>query len=710
MEQFSQMIADALKLPVHRVENTLKLLQGGATIPFISRYRKEATGGLDEVQISEISSRYEKLLELSKRKETIQSTIESLGKLTDDLRRRIDGCWDATELEDIYLPYKPKRKTRAEAARQKGLEPLAAWLMLQRGNALDAYVKNFVKGEVKNEEDALKGARDIIAEQVNEDEQARNQIRHQYSRQAVISAKVVKGKETDEAAAKYRDYFDFSEPLKRCSSHRLLAIRRGEAEGILKVSITPSDETECTDRLERRFVRGNNECSRQVCEAVNDAYKRLLKPAIETEFAALSKEKADDEAIRVFAGNLRQLLLAPPLGQKRILGIDPGFRTGCKVVCLDAQGTLLHNEAIYPHPPKSEYQLAGRKLVKLVEQYRIEAIAIGNGTASRETEQFVTSQRFDREIQVFVVSEDGASIYSASKTARDEFPDYDVTVRGAVSIGRRLMDPLAELVKIDAKSIGVGQYQHDVDQTKLKEALDQTVESCVNLVGVNVNTASSHLLTYVSGLGPVLAKNIVDYRTANGPFRSRRELLKVPRMGAKAFEQCAGFLRIPHAENPLDNSAVHPESYPIVERMAADLHCSVSDLIANRELRSRISPEKYVTDTVGLPTLTDILQELEKPGRDPRQKIQVFEFDKNVRTIDDVQEGMELPGIVTNITNFGCFVDLGIKEKGLIHVSQLADRFVSDPTTVVSIHQHVRVRVIGVDRERKRIALTMKGM
>lgn len=710
MEQFSQMIADALKLPVHRVENTLKLLQGGATIPFISRYRKEATGGLDEVQISEISSRYEKLLELSKRKETIQSTIESLGKLTDDLRRRIDGCWDATELEDIYLPYKPKRKTRAEAARQKGLEPLAAWLMLQRGNALDAYVKNFVKGEVKNEEDALKGARDIIAEQVNEDEQARNQIRHQFSRQAVISAKVVKGKETDEAAAKYRDYFDFSEPLKRCSSHRLLAIRRGEAEGILKVSITPSDETECTDRLERRFVRGNNECSRQVCEAVNDAYKRLLKPAIETEFAALSKEKADDEAIRVFAGNLRQLLLAPPLGQKRVLGIDPGFRTGCKVVCLDAQGTLLHNEAIYPHPPKSEYQLAGRKLVKLVEQYRIEAIAIGNGTASRETEQFVTSQRFDREIQVFVVSEDGASIYSASKTARDEFPDYDVTVRGAVSIGRRLMDPLAELVKIDAKSIGVGQYQHDVDQTKLKEALDQTVESCVNLVGVNVNTASSHLLTYVSGLGPVLAKNIVDYRTANGPFRSRRELLKVPRMGAKAFEQCAGFLRIPHAENPLDNSAVHPESYPIVERMAADLHCSVSDLIANRELRSRISPEKYVTDTVGLPTLTDILQELEKPGRDPRQKIQVFEFDKNVRTIDDIQEGMVLPGIVTNITNFGCFVDLGIKEKGLIHVSQLADRFVSDPTTVVSIHQHVRVRVIGVDRERKRIALTMKGM
>lgn len=704
------MIADALKLPVHRVENTLKLLQGGATIPFISRYRKEATGGLDEVQISEISSRYEKLLELSKRKESIQSTIESLGKLTDDLRRRIDGCWDTTELEDIYLPYKPKRKTRAEAARQKGLEPLAAWLMLQRGNALDAYVKNFVKGEVKNEEDALKGARDIIAEQVNEDEQARNQIRHQFSRQAVISAKVVKGKETDEAAAKYRDYFDFSEPLKRCSSHRLLAIRRGEAEGILKVSITPSDETECTDRLERRFVRGNNECSRQVCEAVNDAYKRLLKPAIETEFAALSKEKADDEAIRVFAGNLRQLLLAPPLGQKRVLGIDPGFRTGCKVVCLDAQGTLLHNEAIYPHPPKSEYQLAGRKLVKLVEQYRIEAIAIGNGTASRETEQFVTSQRFDREIQVFVVSEDGASIYSASKTARDEFPDYDVTVRGAVSIGRRLMDPLAELVKIDAKSIGVGQYQHDVDQSKLKASLDQTVESCVNLVGVNVNTASKHLLTYVSGLGPTLAQNIVDYRTENGAFHSRKELLKVPRMGAKAFEQCAGFLRIPQADNPLDNSAVHPESYAIVEKMAKDLKCSVADLIKNKELRSQIDIKNYVTDTVGLPTLTDILQELDKPGRDPRQKIQVFEFDKNVQTIDDLREGMELPGIINNITNFGCFVDIGIKENGLVHISQLADKFVSDPTTVVSMHQHVRVRVLSIDHERKRIQLTMKGL
>ena len=710
MEQFSQMIATALKLPVHRVENTLKLLQGGATIPFISRYRKEATGGLDEVQIGDIHTRYEKLCELAKRKETVLSTIEEQGKLTDALRERIANCWDATELEDIYLPFKPKRKTRAEAARQKGLEPLAMLLLMQRENNLSARVRQFIKGEVKDEEDALKGARDIIAEQVNEDERARNLIRNQFSRQAIITAKIVKGKEKEEAAQKYRDYFDFSEPLKKCTSHRLLAIRRGEAEGILKVSITPDDETACTERLERQYVHGNGECSAQVAEAVNDAYKRLLKPAIETEFSALSKEKADEEAIRVFAENLRQLLLAPPLGQKRTMGIDPGYRTGCKVVCLDAQGNLLHNEAIYPHPPKSETALAGRKLVKLVEQYKIEAIAIGNGTASRETERFVTSQRYDREVQVFVVSEDGASIYSASKIAREEFPEYDVTVRGAVSIGRRLMDPLAELVKIDAKSIGVGQYQHDVDQTKLKASLDQTVESCVNLVGVNVNTASKHLLTYVSGLGPTLAQNIVNYRAENGAFHSRKELLKVPRMGAKAFEQCAGFLRIPHADNPLDNSAVHPESYAIVEKMAKDLKCSVADLIKDKELRSRIEVKNYVTDTVGLPTLTDIMQELDKPGRDPRQKIQVFEFDKNVQTIDDLREGMELPGIINNITNFGCFVDIGIKENGLVHISQLADKFVSDPTTVVSMHQHVRVRVLSIDHERKRIQLTMKGL
>lgn len=710
MEQFSQMIATALKLPVHRVENTLKLLQGGATIPFISRYRKEATGGFDEVQIGDIHTRYEKLCELAKRKETVLSTIEEQGKLTDTLRERISNCWDATELEDIYLPFKPKRKTRAEAARQKGLEPLAMLLLMQRENNLSARVRQFVKGDVKDEEDALKGARDIIAEQVNEDERARNLIRNQFSRQAMITSKVVKGKEKEEAALKYRDYFDFCEPLKKCTSHRLLAIRRGEAEGILKVSITPDDESACTERLERQYVHGNGECSAQVAEAVNDAYKRLLKPAIETEFSALSKEKADEEAIRVFAENLRQLLLAPPLGQKRTMGIDPGYRTGCKVVCLDAQGTLLHNEAIYPHPPKSETALAGRKLVKLVEQYKIEAIAIGNGTASRETERFVTSQRYDREVQVFVVSEDGASIYSASKIARDEFPEYDVTVRGAVSIGRRLMDSLAELVKIDAKSIGVGQYQHDVDQSKLKASLDQTVESCVNLVGVNVNTASKHLLTYVSGLGPTLAQNIVDYRTENGAFHSRKELLKVPRMGAKAFEQCAGFLRIPQADNPLDNSAVHPESYAIVEKMAKDLKCSVADLIKNKELRSQIDIKNYVTDTVGLPTLTDILQELDKPGRDPRQKIQVFEFDKNVQTIDDLREGMELPGIINNITNFGCFVDIGIKENGLVHISQLADKFVSDPTTVVSMHQHVRVRVLSIDHERKRIQLTMKGL
>ena len=704
MEIFSKMIATALNIAVRQVENTLSLLNGGATIPFISRYRKEATGGLDEVQIGEIKERYDKLTEIAKRKETILKTIEEQGKLTAELKKRIESCWDATELEDIYLPYKPKRKTRAEVARQKGLEPLATILMMQRENNLMARVRTFIKGDVKDEEDALKGARDILAEQVSEDEHARNQLRNQFSRQAIISSKVVKGKE--EEAVKYKDYFDFSEPLKRCTSHRLLAIRRGEAEGLLKVSISPDDE-ECTERLERSYVRGNNECSQQVKEAVRDAYKRLLKPSIETEFAALSKEKADEEAIRVFAGNLRQLLLAPPLGQKRVMGIDPGYRTGCKVVCLDAQGNLLHNETIYPHPPKSEQGISARKLTKLVEQYAIEAIAIGNGTASRETEAFVTNQRYDRKLQVFVVSEDGASIYSASKIAREEFPEYDVTVRGAVSIGRRLMDPLAELVKIDAKSIGVGQYQHDVDQTALKKSLDTTVESCVNSVGVNLNTASRHLLTYVSGLGPTLAQNIVDYRAENGAFTSRKQLMKVPRMGAKAFEQCAGFLRIPDAKNPLDNSAVHPESYAVVEHIAKDMKCSVEDLIKNKELRSQIDIKKYVTDQVGLPTLTDIMAELEKPGRDPRQAIKVFEFDKNVKTIDDLKVGMTLPGIVTNITNFGCFVDVGIKENGLVHVSQLCREFVSDPTTVVSIHQHVQVKVLGIDMERKRISMTM---
>lgn len=704
MEIFSKMIASALNIAERQVNNTLSLFKEGATIPFISRYRKEATGGLNEVQIGEIKHSYEKLYETSKRKDTILKTIDEQGKLTSELKTRIDNCWDATELEDIYLPYKPKRRTRAEVARQKGLEPLANLLMMQRETNLSARVRSFVKGEVKDEEDALKGAKDIIAEQVSEDERSRNLIRNQFSRQAIISSKVIKGKE--EEASKYKDYFDFSEPLKKCTSHRLLAIRRGEAEGLLKVSISPDDE-ECAERLERNYIRSHNECSQQVKEAVHDAYKRLLKPSIETEFAAISKEKADEEAIRVFAGNLRQLLLAPPLGQKRVMGIDPGYRTGCKIVCLDAQGNLLHNETIYPHPPKSEHGVSARKLTKLVEQYQIEAIAIGNGTASRETESFVTNQRYDRKLQVFVVSEDGASIYSASKIAREEFPDYDVTVRGAVSIGRRLMDPLAELVKIDAKSIGVGQYQHDVDQTALKKSLDTTVESCVNSVGVNLNTASRHLLTYISGLGPTLAQNIVDYRAENGAFSSRKELMKVPRMGAKAFEQCAGFLRIPGAKNPLDNTAVHPESYTVVENIAIDMNCSVEDLIKNKEIRNKIDIKKYVTKEVGIPTLTDIMAELEKPGRDPRQAIKVFEFDKSVKSIDDLKEGMKLPGIITNITNFGCFVDVGIKENGLVHVSQLCREFVSDPTKVVSIHQHVEVKVIGIDKERKRVSLTM---
>lgn len=706
-ELFPRLLSDALNIPVKQVKATLELLEGGATIPFISRYRKEATGGLDEVQIESIKSHYEKLNETAKRKETIVNTIREQGKLTAELEKRIAETWDNTTLEDIYLPYKPKRKTRAEAARQKGLAPLATLLLLQREPHPEQQAARFVKGDVKDVDDALKGARDIIAEQVSEDERARNSVRRAFARQGMLTAKVVKGKE--EEAAKYRDYFDFSEPLKRCTSHRLLAIRRAETEGLLKVSITPDDE-ECLQQLDRQFVRGHNACAEQVSEAVQDAYKRLLKPGIETEFAAQSKERADEEAIRVFAENLRQLLLASPLGQKRVMGIDPGFRTGCKVVCLSEQGDLLHNENIYPHPPVNKPQEAFAKLQKMIEAYRIEAIAIGNGTASRETEEFIQSRTWSRDIQVFVVSEQGASIYSASKIARDEFPDYDVTVRGAVSIGRRLMDPLAELVKIDPKSIGVGQYQHDVNQTLLKNALDQTVENCVNLVGVNLNTASSYLLTYISGLGPQLAQNIVSYRAEHGAFASRKELLKVPRMGAKAFEQCAGFLRIPQAQNPLDNTAVHPESYCIVEQMARDLNCTVSELIASKELRAKIKPERYLSDTVGMPTLKDILQELEKPGRDPRGPIKVFEFDKNVRTIDDLCEGMELPGIVGNITNFGAFVDIGIKENGLIHLSQLADHYITDPNEVVSIHQHVRVKVIGIDRERKRIQLSMKGV
>ena len=704
---FHTLIARFLQIPEGQVERTIGLLNEGATIPFISRYRKEVTGGLDEVQIGAIKDQLDKLTELSKRKETILATIEEQEKLTPELRKRIEESWDSTEIEDLYLPYKPKRVTKAEIARRKGLEPLAKIVMMQNENNLSARIKSFIKGEVKNAEEALQGARDIIAEWINENESARNTVRNSFAHTAMITSKVIKGKE--EEGAKYRDYFDFSESLNRASSHRLLALRRGEAEGILRVSISPDAES-CLDRLNRRFVKGRGEVSEQVATAVDDSFKRLLKPSIETEFSNQSKAKADEEAIRVFAENLRQLLLAPPLGQKRVLGVDPGYRTGCKLVCLDAQGNLLHNEAIFPHPPQNEKGKAAAKVAQLVATYAIDAIAIGNGTASRETEQFITNIRYDRKVQVFVVSENGASIYSASKIAREEFPEYDVTVRGAVSIGRRLMDPLAELVKIDPKSIGVGQYQHDVEQNALKKSLDQTVESCVNLVGVNVNTASKHLLTYISGLGPTLAQNIVNYRAEHGPFTSRKELMKVPRMGEKAFEQSAGFLRIPEGKNPLDNSAVHPESYPIVERMAKDLKCSVADLITDKALKKKLKLTDYLTDKVGMPTLLDIMEELDKPGRDPRQTIQVFAFDPTVKTIEDLKEGQVLPGIVTNITNFGCFVDVGIKENGLVHISELADRFVSDPTQVVSIHQHVKVKVLSVDLSRKRVQLSMKGI
>ena len=701
------LISSALSIKASQIEKTIGLLDSGATIPFISRYRKEVTGGLDEVQIGAIKEQNDKLNELVKRRETILKSIEEQEKLTPELKTRIENCWNSSELEDIYLPYKPKRQTRAEIARKKGLESLAKLIMAQHPMDVEGKALSFVKDDVKDTKDAIAGACDIIAEWINEDEYARNTIRNLFEREAVITAKVVKGKE--EEGDKYRDYFDFSEKLSKASSHRILAIRRGESEGFLRVNIAPDEDT-ALERLDKRFIKGDNdnEATNYVADAIEDSYKRLLKPSIETEFSALSKQKADEEAIRVFIENLRQLLLAPPLGQKRVLGIDPGYRTGCKLVCLDAEGNLLHNETIYPHPPQNETSKAGNKVVKLVSTYNIDAIAIGNGTASRETERFITNLRYEKEVKVFVVSENGASIYSASKIAREEFPDYDVTVRGAVSIGRRLMDPLAELVKIDPKSIGVGQYQHDVDQTKLKNSLDLTVESCVNLVGVNVNTASKHLLTYVSGLGPVLAQNIVDYRAAHGAFKSRKELMKVARMGEKAFEQCAGFLRIAEAVNPLDNSAVHPESYHVVEKMAKDLKCTVSELIRNKELKKSLDLKSYITDTVGLPTLNDIMEELDKPGRDPRKGIKMFEFDPNIRTIDDLREGMILPGIVTNITNFGCFVDVGIKENGLVHISEIADRFVSDPTEVVSLHQHVEVKVLSVDTARKRVQLSMK--
>lgn len=706
---YAKMIGKALGLSERSVTNTLQLIDEGCTIPFISRYRKERTGNLDEVQITAISDAYDKLKEISKRKDTVVKTITEQGKMTDDLQRRIDACWDANELEDIYMPFKPKRRTKAQVAREQGLEPLSLILMMQRERNIDAAAQRFVKEGVKDVAAAIKGAQDIVAEMVSEDERSRQQVRSSFRREAIITSKVVKAKADSEEAAKYSDYFDFSEPLRRCSSHRLLAMRRGENEGILRISISADDEV-CLDKLKRQFVHGFGPCQALVGEAVEDAYKRLLKPSIETEFANMSKEKADDEAIGVFAENLRQLLLSAPLGQKRVMGIDPGFRTGCKVVCLDAQGNLLHHEAIFPHPPVNKASVAAHQVEQMVEKYNIEAIAIGNGTASRETAQFVKQLKLGHDVKQFVVSEDGASVYSASKTARDEFPDEDVTVRGAVSIGRRLMDPLAELVKIDPKSIGVGQYQHDVDQSKLKKSLDQTVESCVNLVGVNLNTASQHLLTYVSGLGPTLAKNIVEYRKANGAFASRAQLKKVARLGPSAFEQCAGFLRIPGARNPLDNSAVHPESYHIVEQMAKDNHCTVAQLIGDAAKRKAVDIKKYVTDTVGMPTLTDIMAELEKPGRDPREQIEEFEFDKNVTSVDDLVAGMVLPGIVTNITNFGAFVDVGVHQDGLVHVSQLADRYVADPTQVVKLHQHVKVRVVEVDRKRNRISLSMKKL
>lgn len=707
LENFIKRIAAELQLSTNGVRNTLQLLSEDATIPFISRYRKERTGGLDEVQIGAISDLYDKLNELDKRKKFILSSIEEQEKLTPELKKRIEDCWQMNELEDIYLPFKPKRHTRAEVARQKGLEPLAKVIMAQNVADVERAALPFVKDLVENVEEALKGARDIIAEWVNENERSRQMVRNRFRKEAVITSKVVKGKE--EEAAKYKDYFDYSEPLKRCSSHRYLAVTRGESEGFLKVTISPDDEN-CHEDLCRMFVKGTYSSSQQVSEAVIDGFKRLLKPSIETEFSALSKEKSDEEAIRIFAENLKQLLLAAPLGQKRVLGIDPGFRTGCKIVCLDAQGKLLHNETIYPHAPQRETSLAAKKIAHLVESYDIQAIAIGNGTASRETEEFIQNLRYDRKIQVFVVSENGASIYSASKIAREEFPDYDVTVRGSVSIGRRLMDPLAELVKIEPKSIGVGQYQHDVDQGKLKKSLDQTVINCVNQVGVNLNTASKYLLTYVSGLSSLMAQNIVDYRDSNGAFSSRTELIKVPRIGPKAFEQAAGFLRIPGAKNPLDNTAVHPEQYPLVEKMAKDLKCSVKDLIEQKELRSKIKLEDYVSANVGMPTLKDIMDELDKPGRDPRSKIEVFEFDKTIHKIEDLKEGMVLPGIVTNITAFGCFVDVGIKENGLVHLSQMTDRYITDPSQVVTLHQHLSVKVLSVDLDRKRVQLSMKGV
>ena len=711
MNEYANIIATSLELNQTKVANTLALLDEGCTIPFISRYRKEKTGGLDEVQIANICQWKDKLTELAKRKETICKTIDELGKLTPELKSRIDNTWDSTTLEDIYLPYKPKRRTRAQVARQQGLEPLAQTILLQREPNPQNVARAYVKGDVKDVEAAIKGAQDIIAETISENEQTRQQVRNAFKREAIISSKVIATKKDEEGAQKYTDYFDFSEPLRRCNGNRLLAMRRGESEGFLRVSISIDDE-EITERLQRHYVRGRGACAQLVEEAVADAYKRLIEPSVENEFAAASKEKADEEAIGVFSLNLRQLLLAAPLGQKRVMGVDPGIRTGCKVVCLDAQGNLLYHDVVYPFTPRGNEQAAKTQFQNIADRFKVDAIAVGNGTASRETADILrqAGNAVEPRIPVYVVSEDGASVYSASKTARDEFPNEDVTVRGAVSIGRRLMDPLAELVKIDPKSIGVGQYQHDVDQTKLKKSLDTTVESCVNLVGVNVNTASVHLLTYISGLGPTLAKNIVDYRRDNGAFTSRAQLKKVPRLGPAAFEQCAGFLRVDGAKNPLDNSAVHPERYAVVESMAKDMGCSVGQLIGNNEKIRQIPLAKYVTAEVGMPTLNDIVAELEKPGRDPREDLEEFAFDERVHTVADLVPGMLLPGIVTNITKFGAFVDVGVHQDGLVHVSQLANRYVADPAEVVKLHQHVQVKVVEVDTRRNRISLTMKGV
>jgi uncharacterized protein len=698
----------AKKLGLHdwQVENTIRLMDGGATVPFISRYRKEMTGSLDEVQLMHIKEEYDRLKELDARKEAVIKSIEEQEKMTPELKQRIDAALTMAELEDIYLPYRPKRRTRATIAREKGLEPLAQLILEQKENDPAHKAEDFLTDDVATIEDAVAGASDIIAEWVSEDEKARKQLRYLFDKEAVIYSKVVKGKESE--GIKFSDYYDWSEPLRKCPSHRLLAMRRGEEEGFLRLSVEPEEE-HALDMLNNIFVKGRNASSDIVAEAVKDSWKRLLSSSMETEFRNISKEKADTEAITVFADNLRQLLLGSPLGEKNVLAIDPGFRTGCKIVCLDRQGNLVHNETIYPHPPQNETAMSIKKILSLVNAYKIEAIAIGNGTASRETEDFIKWVKFENDIQVFVVSEAGASIYSASKTAREEFPDYDVTVRGAVSIGRRLMDPLAELVKIDPKSIGVGQYQHDVDQQKLQKSLDDVVMSCVNAVGVEVNTASKHLLTYVSGLGPQLAQNIIDYRSEKGPFRSRKELLNVKRMGDKAFEQSAGFLRIRNADNPLDRSAVHPESYYVVEKMSKDLGCDVKDLMANENKRKEIKLEKYVTPVTGLPTLKDIMDELAKPGRDPRSKIREFRF-ADIHSMEDLVTGMVVPGIVTNVTKFGAFVDIGIKQDGLVHISNMSNKYISDPSTVVKLHQHVMVKIIAVDIERKRVQLSMKDV